>query len=156
MPLSPSQFNGLVKIYQDNIDSMIDNLGKSVVLHFKDQVSNITKEDNDFVRDQDSRRPIYKNPSTNPTITTTEKEILALIEYQPKNFETFGLKIEQDQTIIQLKTYLSYSNDLQKCEYITPSPEISPLIYGNYKLLRGIIPTGIKTPRYCISFWTSI
>lgn len=159
MPLDPTSFARVVKIYQENIDSLIDNMGKEVSLHFYPNITDVTTEFHDAIRGVGSRKPIYKATEANPApqITEITRIIKALTEADPQNFDSFGdIHVQNANMIIQLKTYLSDVPDLIRCEYIVPNLDAEGIVNMRFKLVRTPVPKGLQINRYAISYWANI
>lgn len=150
MPLSEANFAGLVTIYQQEIDSLINVMGKEVVLHFAERIENVNDEFDDPVRTESTRMPSYKGTTENPapTVTHTTRSIKALVRVSPSDYETFGIKVKQPQEIMRLKTFLTDVPDLKRCSYVVYD--------GKYRMLREPTPVGLKEDRYAISFWERV
>lgn len=154
MPIDPESFNEIVQIYQTEIDSLIDNMGKYVTLYFASTVENVRPKFHDSVRGRDIRQPSYKAGPTEPAPTTTEhtRTLKALIRIDPLDYETFN-NIDQPKSIVRLKTFLSDVPDLQRCDYIVINVPERNIIEAKYRMLREPIPTGLKHNRYAVTFW---
>ncbi len=158
MPIDSSNFSKIVKIYQENIDSLIENMGKEVVLYFEPKITNVNDQFYDPVRGGDEKRPSYKGNSSkvSPTILQATKIIKALTKLNPSDYETFGLVIKNPQGIVRLKTYISDVPDLKRCKYIIPNIDVKDIIGARYQLLRDPVPQGLQQDRYAISFWERV
>ncbi len=151
MPLDPTQFAEVITIYASEIDSLIENLGKTVTLYFPNTVvSNDSPQDDPI--SGGIRRPDYK--TTNPqVITPNTLQLKALIKYNPTDFQHFGIKIDKPVGLLRLKTYLTDVPNLVKAEYVVPNDASRGIIDTKYKLIREPIPQGLGRDRYAISFW---
>jgi hypothetical protein len=158
MPLDPNSFSDLVKVYQTEIDSLIENLGKNITLYFKPTVTNVQDEFDDPLRENELRKPSYKGTPEVPAPDETQntKIIKALIKYDPKDFEHFGLRVDHPSAVIRLKSFLTDVPDLLRCQYIKPNVNSQDIIFGNYKIIRAPIPVGLQKDRYSISYWERI
>lgn len=157
MPLSASDFNDLQQIYQEENDSLIDNLGKPILLIFKQTVdSDIDNSDDidDNVRGESFRKPSYK--ANVPVVTETTREIKGLIVFDPSDFKRMGNRIDIPDNILRIKTYITEIQYLTSCDYLIPNYNVSGHIYSKYKLFREPFPIGLKNDRYCISYWERI
>lgn len=156
MPIDADSFNEIVKIYQTEIDSLIENMGKEVTLHFKDTVANVNNEFYDPIHGRDIKMPAYKGTGANPEPTITEhtKTIKALIRIDPSDFRLFaGMSVQEPNALIRLKTYLTDIPDLKRCEFIVPFVPDIGIIDTKYHLLREPIPAGLKENRYALTYW---
>jgi len=154
MPLDPTVFQDLVDIYQGEIDSLIDNMGKPVVLYFKSTVTNVSQSVDDYVLEDEIRKPSFKLPSVDQPIETENTvTITALIKHNPADFQRYGLQIDDPQGIVRLKTYLTDVPNILKCEYAIVNADSRAIVENRYRLIRQPIPVGLKEDRYAISFW---
>lgn len=159
MPLDPTTFNSLVQIYQRELDSLIENLGKDIEILYSPTTTLPNEIFNDLVRDESIKFPSFKASSlaNQPTEVENTEIIRALIKHTPKEYtQNAYTKINQPDGILRLKTYLIHLPKLQKAEYIIPHIESLPILYSRYRKLGEPIPVGLKYDRYCISFWERI
>jgi hypothetical protein len=145
----------LVRIYQENIDALLESMGKPVILYFEETITNIKPEFNDSVRDEDLRKPSYKTdiPNSTPSVVQNTKTIKALIQYNPRDFESFGIQVNQPDSVIRLKTFLTDVPDLKRCDHIVPNADSVNIVEAKYRLLREAIPRGLQEDRYAITYW---
>lgn len=157
MPIDPDSFNEIVQIYQTEIDSLIDNMGKYVTLYFASTVQNVNPQFHDPVRGRDVRKPAFKSAPGEPAPTVTEhtKTIKALIRIDPLDYRTWA-KIDEAQSIVRLKTFLTDVPDLQRCDHIIVNVPERNIIEAKYRLMREPIPTGLKHNRYAVTFWERV
>jgi hypothetical protein len=152
----------LVELYNNGINNMLDpSLGvpKQVRLHFFDTVSNVNDAFSDPIRgDGLVRLPDHKATTSSeiPTVVENTRIIYALIRVNPSDFETYGTVVQDPQSVIRLKTFATNIADLTRCEHIE-YPVVdgdSGILAHKYRLVRGIIPIGLRDDKYCVSFWT--
>lgn len=155
MALSSADFNDLVQIYQEENDSLIDNLGKNILLVFRQTVeTDVVDGIDDNVRGENFRKPSYK---TNvPAVTETTREIKGLLVFDPKDFRRLDNRINIPDNILRIKTYITEIPYLTTCDYLVPNYNVSGYTYSKYKLFREPFPIGLKNDRYCISYWERI
>lgn len=154
MPLTSSDLDFIVSTYKAENDALITHLGKKVVLFFKQPYdSTINIDVDDPVRGENLRKPIYKDNI--PNLVETTREIKALIQLNPSEFINDGVLNEQN-TVIRLKTFISEAKYLTLCDYIIPNYDIINDIYAKYRIIRAPIPIGLKDDQYCISYWNKI
>lgn len=146
----------LVPIYADAIDDIINQMGKSCELHFKDTVTGVNSTFVDKVRSADTRMPDYKEQSTPPTVSENTEIITALVKYNPSDYRNFGLRIDKPEGIVRLKTFLTDVPSILRCEFMIPNVNSKGFVNTKYQLLREPIPIGLKIDRYAISFWARI
>lgn len=156
MPIDPVSFNNLVSIYAENIDSLIDNMGKDIEIFYPSTVVVNNESFNDEVRDQSIKFPSFKGSTA--TTTTEHTEIIrALIKHTPKEYvRNAYTKIDQPDGILRIKTYLTHLSKLQRAEYIIPHIESLAMLNSKYRKVGEPIPIGLKYDRYCISYWERI
>jgi len=155
MPLDASDFADITQIYQEENDSIIDNLGKNIRLFFKDLPTETIADDfYDPVRGQALGKPSYKDSAPEPSYTTVE--IKAVLQYNPKDYRHFGDRINFGDNVLRIKAYITDLSNLAKADFIVPNYDVINFVYSKYKLLREPIPMGLKEDRYCISYWEKI
>jgi hypothetical protein len=153
MPLDSAAFSEIVTIYQEEIASLINNLGKPVILYYESTITNVSESMDDKLR-RELKKPTYKD-AVQPTISETTETITALLKFDPKDFEDFGSKVNNPQGILRLKTFLYDVPKLIRCKYIVPA-QSRGVIDAKYKLLREPIPVGLRDDKFAVSFWERI
>lgn len=154
MPISSSDLDSIVAIYKAENDALITNLGRKVVLFFKQPYDGaIVDGVDDQVRGENLRKPIYKNDI--PNLVETTREIKALIQFDPKEFINDGV-LNEPNSILRLKTFISELKYLTLCDYLIPNYDIINDIYSKYRIIRTPIPIGLRDDQYCISYWNKI
>jgi hypothetical protein len=158
MPIDDASMSDIVAIFQTEIDGLLHSLGKPITMYFHQQVTNVNNEFYDPVRGRETKEPSYKasNSSSAPVVTETTKTINALIRNNPTDYQRFGLKINENNGIVRLKTYLSDVPDLKRCDYIVINTKELDIAEAKYRLAREPIPTGLQQNRYAISYWERI
>lgn len=151
----PLDLSHLVPEYEKGIDSIIEAMGKDCRLIFDAKIVNPTESSIDPLRDG-SRRPLYQNDAPIPIEEPETKIIRALITHGPSDYRSFGLKVEEPQDVIKIKTYITYLPDLKRCRYLIPDINVEAYTGAKYRLIREPIPRGLKNNRYCISWWTRV
>lgn len=155
MSLTSNDYTRLTKIYREENSSMIENLGKNVVLVFIETVTTEVAEDiDDNVRGESFRKPVFKD--NYPTVTETTRSIKALVQYNPADFKRYDNRINMANNILRMKTYISELPYLKKCDYIIPDYDVKNDIFTKFKLVREPIPIGLKEDTYCISYWERV
>ena len=151
--MSVLDLTGVVPIYQNAIDSIIDQMGKNVTLYFKPTVTGSTASNTDGIRGE-SKLPSFKQGT--PTVTQNTMVVKCLIKYNPKDFNSFGVNANIPNGLMRLKTFLSYLPDLRRCEFVVPNSDVEDMIKTKYKLAREPIPIGLQEDRYCVTFWERV
>lgn len=130
MGIDAASFSRLVKVYQDGIDSLISNLGKPMLLLFKQTTTGTVNESfHDQARNDDNLKPSYKQTSVSPApiVTYNGKIIQSLVKWNIKNYETYGIRIDDEtKSIIRLKSYLTDVADLERCDFVIPNVSVNP------------------------------
>lgn len=154
----PLDLTNIVKIYQNNIDDLINQLGKIVVICFEDTVSSVTDTFYDPVRGDELKQPGSKEMdiSQNPSITTNSKTIKALHKYSPKEWNQVAPHINEPSSILRLKTFLDDVPSLLRCKYIIPNSQSQNILYTKFRLIKEPIPVGLQQDRYAVSYWERI
>lgn len=151
--------SSLVPIYQENIDALINQLGKPVTLYFEKAITNVTDDFRDPVRDDSIRLPDFKATTENPkpTVSVKTRTIKALVQIAPREFYTGGIsRAQQPGSIIRIKTFLTDVPDLKRCDYIVPMSDDTAFYDGRYRMIREPIPIGLQVNRYAVSFWEKL
>lgn len=148
-------FSKHVQKYKAHIDNVINTLGKNVQLIFESQVSSVGPTFNDPVRNRSTRKPSFKTTNSNPapSVTTSTLTIKGLVQWNPKDFENFGIKIEQGSNIIRVKTFLRHTPDLMRCKYLIPNLDTESIHQAKFRLFRSPIPRGLGNDEYSITYW---
>ncbi len=154
----PLDLTNIIPIYQSNIDAILNQLGKNVVIYFEQLTTDVPSEFYDVVRDGETKKPDFKEstPSNKPTIVQTRRTIKALLKYNPRDFTDYSLNLRANNTVIRLKTFLTDVPDLLRCKFIMPSSDSSGVIEGKYRLIKAPVPVGLQIDRYAISYWEHI
>lgn len=145
----------VVPIYQENIDALIDQMGKTVTLYMKQTTTGVADSNYDPVRNA-VKLPAFKTGATGPTLTDNTTSFKALIKWDPKEFKNFSINVNKPQSTLRLKTYITNAHHLARCEYLIPDVSTSTYILGKFKLAGPIAPIGLQENRYCVSFWEQI
>lgn len=148
----------LINTYQQGINYLIDNYGRTVKLFFKPTVSGVNSGFNDFVRNQHTFKPDFKTSSSEsaPSVTNNTDTITALVEWAPKDYQRFETEVQKPGAVIRLKTYLTDVPKLKRCEVIIPDDSVHNITEMKFKLLREPVPFGLGISRYAISFWQEV
>lgn len=156
----------LIEIYQGRIDSLINQLGKNVLLEFDPIRQPCTNCEFDVIRNRSNG--IYKVGGPIPftrgskcpyckglgflEIATT-KCIKCLIKWSPKELRNYDISVSRYTNIVRLKTFLTDADDLVRAKTAIIDYDISSMFVQRVRMLRGPIPVGLREDRYCITFW---
>lgn len=141
----------LITTYQLYLDELINTLGKNILLYYPPTITVNDESFADTVREGQLRKPDYKSEDA-PTKVENTEIIKALIEYQPKNFISFGTT-KDSANVLMLKCFLTDAPKLLRAEYIVPSYDSKDILYTKYRLIREPIPRGLQIDRYCVTYW---
>lgn len=157
MPLTPGEFADVVEVYEQEIDGLIESMGKDCLLVFKESV---------VPPDDPSVDPIYGNskfddykfspPIDNLVRTENTKIIKALITHNPSDFVSFVGKVYEPSDLLRLKTYARYVPDLRRCDYIIPDINVKDAFGHKYRLIRDLIPRGMVNNRYTLGYFARV
>lgn len=145
----------LIPAYADGMDALIQVYGRSITLHFKPTIINITSDLSDPVRLDSERKPSYKTPNP-PIVVPSTRNLSVLIKHGPKDYQNFGIRVDNPKNLIRIKSFLVDSADLQRCEYITIDNDSNGVLNGKYKALRLPTPFGLGVSRYALSYWDRV
>ena len=156
----------LITVYQNNIDALINQLGKNVYLEFDPILSPCPNCTFDTIRKRSTgiyipggprpftrgrRCPYCKGKGLLETVVN--KCIKCLIKWNPEDAKNFGISISQKKGVVRLKTFLTEADDLIRARLIIVNRDIVSQMKFKVKLIQGPIPVGLREDRYCISFW---
>jgi hypothetical protein len=156
----------LIKIYQDRIDSLINQLGKNVYLIFDPIIEPCTNCEFDVISNRSTG--IYKIGG--PILFSRgqkcpyckgkgllEREnakcIKCLLKWNPKEAFNYGISVQKNDGIVRLKTFLTDAPYLIKAKYAIVNHDIENIFRLRVGLIGGPIPVGLREDRYSISFW---
>ncbi len=145
-------FDNLKTIYQSNIDSVIDGLGKSIELHFEETVTNISDDSIDQVH-SGHKLPSFKNDGS--TTSENTEVIRGLLMWNPAEAEDFGINISDDRPVIRFKTYLTEGPKLIRAAFMI-AIESDQITGRKFQLQRGPLPRGMGNERYCVTYWKAV
>ncbi len=159
----------LVKIYQDRIDALINQLGKSVLLEFDaakqpcpncifDPIRNrstgiyISGGPRPFRRGRQC--PWCKGRGFEETVST--KCIEALLKWNPKDSSKYGISLSNHKSVVRIKTFITEADDLIRAKTAVADYQEIDTTVARVRLIKNPIPVGLQESRYCISFWELI
>jgi len=161
--------NEVVNIYQTRIDALINQLGKSVLLEFDPVRQPCSNCIFDPIRNRSTG--IYKTGGPRPFTrsrqcpwckgkgfeeTQATRCIEALIKWNPRDSEKYGISLENYKSVVRIKTFSTEADDIVRARTaIVDYQEIGTTI-ARVRLIRNPIPVGLRQSRYCISFWELI
>jgi len=159
----------LITIYQSYIDSLINQLGKHVLLEFDSVLTPCPNCEFDLINQRSrgiyiSGGPIsFSRGSQCPYCkgnglleTKSEKCIIALTKWSPKEINDFNISVNNDKAIVRLKAFLSESDNLIRAKTAIIEYDQRSLVVMRARMIRGIVPIGLRDDRYCTSYWELI
>jgi len=166
-PTLPIQIsNDLIEIYQSRIDSLINQLGKNVLLEFNPIIQPCTNCEFDIISGKS--KGIYKSGGPIPFTKGQKcpyckgigfleqpvyKCIKCLIQWNPKDAENYGISIDDPASIVRLKGFLTDGDDMVRARAAITNYDIQDVIKLKVKLIKGPIIVGLRQSRYIITFW---
>lgn len=166
-PLASIQISDeLIGVYQENIDALINQLGKNVYLEFDPAKTICPNCEYDPINKRS--RNIYKTGGPQPfssgrrcpyckgvgfTSQPVVECIKSLIKWNPRDAKKYGIAVREGTSIVRLKTYLTHAPSMIRANAALVNVEISDELSLRVKLIRKPIPVGLREDRYCVSFW---
>lgn len=156
----------LIDIYQSRIDALINQLGKHVWLDFDPIKSYCRNCLFDVMRNRS--KGIYRSGGPIPFSdgrrcpwchgygfeeTSVNECIMALLKWNPREADDYGISMSDYQGVVRIKTYLTHVPSLIKAKTAIVNYDISNMLKLRVKKIKGPIPVGLREDRYCISFW---
>lgn len=167
--------SGLIQLYNDGIDSIIDFAGVDVVIVYPPKMSECPNCIFNTVTGRSSGK--YKTggpyPFTDNDICPycedagvkfeeQSQTVKMLVYWEPKDFirDQQGLRtILIDQTIqipdniIQTKCHMQHLPKVEKCNEIRVHSKVTPYKTWTYTRLKESIPHGFKNDNYILTYW---
>ena len=158
----------LIGVYQSSIDSLINQIGKNIILEFDPILTPCPNCLYDTARKRSTG--VYKTSGPRPfgrgrkcpyckgkglLETAVTKCIKALIQWDnnEEEEEDFDIAVSQKNGSLMLKTFLTDVDDIARAKTAIVNGDILDRIKLRVKRIRGPYPIGLKEDRYCISFW---
>lgn len=149
----------VIPIYQSRITELIEQLGKPVMLYFDTMLTEGTSTKfTDKAREGSLRKPVWKELTTDtaPTIVPSTREIVALLKYNPRDFEIKSVSVDTAEGTVRLKTFLRDVPDLLRADYIIPSSNDTNVVYQKYRMIKDPTPVGLQENFFAVSYWELI
>lgn len=159
----------LIDIYQSRIDALINQLGKHVLLEFTPIMTSCINCYYDSVRKRSNG--VYKSGGPRPFSRgrkcpyckgrgfleeAVDECIHALLKWNPKEAEDYGIAVSKHQGVVRIKTYLYHMSSLMRAKTAIVNYAIRDIMTMKVQKIKGPIPVGLREDRYCISFWELI
>ncbi len=125
---------------------------------FDETRSDTTNDFSDMLRDESALKPDYKATSADIAPITTQNTtiIKALHKWNAKDYENFGIRVQEPNGVLRLKTMLTDAPALMRCRYIIPNYDSSMVIQNKFILLRQPYQIGLQVDRYCVTYWRQV
>ncbi|KKL76318.1 hypothetical protein LCGC14_2046120, partial [marine sediment metagenome] len=159
----------IIALYQSNIDALINQLGKNTVLNLPSERALCPNCEQEI---QGKRSVgVYKIGGPRPFArgrkcpycygegfleTPVQKCIKCLVKWNPRDYENYGISVQDNDAIVRLKTYLTHMGDLLRAETAIIEHDQIGVTQLRVRRIREAIPIGLREDRYCISFWELI
>jgi len=166
-PTLPIQIgDDLIEIYQSRIDSLINQLGKNVLLEFNPITQPCTNCEFDVISGKS--KGIYKVGGPIPFPRGQKcpyckgigfleepvyKCIKCLIQWNPKDAKTYGISVSDPLSIVRFKGFLTDGDDMARAKSAIANYDIDDLMKFRVKLIKEPIIVGLRESRYIIAFW---
>jgi len=161
--------SSIIDIYQNRVDSLLNQVGKNVLLQFDPNISSCPNCVFDSIRGRSSGK--YKAGGPSPFIygrkcpyckghgvlkEEVELCIKCLISWNPSEILKFGISVQKDSEIVKLKTLVDNAADIKRAKIAIIDRQIIDIVKYQARLIKGPYPLGLRKDRYCISFWRTI
>jgi len=169
-PLAAIQIGAdLITIYQERIDSLINQLGKNVLFIFDPIIEPCTNCVFDIGENRSTG--IYKIGGPIPFTRgqkcpyckgqgflerAVEKCVKCLIKWNPKEFKNYGISVQKNHAVVRLKGFLTDAPHMVKAKTAIVDHDIERAFKLIVRLIQGPIPVGLREDRYCVSYWELI
>lgn len=153
----------LIDVYQGGIDSLINQLGKTVQLIYPPKISECTNCSYDRIGRKTAN--VYRSGGPAPFVgicpmchgtgkleTFPTENITCLIEWNPKDYKKYDIDIRQPNSVCKVKTYASHIPKILKAVEFIIDAERGNLASYRCKLLMEPVLTGLQQSRYCLCF----
>jgi len=156
----------LIDIYQSRINALINQLGKHVFLEFPPVQTPCPNCYYDSIRRRSNG--VYRSGGPRPFVRgrkcphckgvgllseSSNECIHALLKWNPKNSEDYGISMSKHNGIVRIKTYLDHMSSLMRAQTAIVNYDIKDILTFRVKRIKGPIPVGLREDKYCISFW---
>lgn len=158
--------DSLIRVYQNNIDALINQLGKDVHLVFDPTRTECPNCFYDPIRRRSTGRPKSGGPrpfrlgrpcpyckGRGFIEEPNEKCIKCLIKWNPKDLQDYDITLRDEVDVVRFKTYLTNYDDIVRADEALSNVAQSSQFRVRVKKIKGPVPVGLREDRYCISFW---
>lgn len=159
----------IIEIYQSRIDALINQLGKNIILEFNPIIVPCRNCIFDPIRKRSTGeykiggpRP-FQNGRQCPWCkgrgfeeTQETRCIQGLIKFNPKDIANYNISVNNNKSIIRVKTFLYHADDIKKTKTAIIDSDQQSIVIARSRLIKGPVPVGLRDDRYIISFWELI
>ncbi len=156
----------IIEIYQSRIDSVINQLGKDVLLKFDPIRSPCPNCVFDPIRKRSAG--IYITGGPRPfrrgrqcpwckghgfEETSVEKCIRCLVKWNPRDAKDYGISLRDHNSVVRFKAAFTEFDDMVRAKTAISNKAIQDQLKLRVRLIKSPIMVGLRETRYCISFW---
>lgn len=141
----------VIAAYVSGIDAIQDSFSKQVTLYFPPTQQNVNNDNRDAMRPGQSKLPDFKDDAI--VLVENTRVISARIQWNPKNLERYGLKVEDSRNTVRIIAYIDEAKYLKSCDFIVPNGDRSEFLSNKCHRLTDPIPLGLGEDRYCVCFF---
>jgi len=158
--------DSLIRVYQQNIDALINQLGKDVYLNFDPTKTECPNCIFDPIRERSSGRPKAGGPrpfrrgrqcpyckARGFIEEQNQKCIKCLIKWNPKDLQDYDISLRDEVDVVRFKTYLTNYDDIVRAKTALSNVAQSEQFRVKVRKIKGPTPVGLREDRYCVSFW---
>lgn len=161
--------NDLIQIYQSRIDALINQLGKNVLLEFDPIIESCPNCFQNIIEHRSngiykpggpiffSRGQVCNYCKGHGFLEkSVNKCIKCLIQWSPKDNESYKISVQNRGGIVKLKGFLSDGPYLIKAKTAIVNHDTSSIIKLRVKLIKGPVILGLREERYITTYWKLI
>ena len=154
-----------IQIFQDGIDALISQLGKSIKLVYLPTIIECPNCINDTIgnkpanrfrpgpmRFSDGKRCPYCR-GTQKTEQENSEIIQGLIQVKPRDYKRYGISVQDPGGLVSVKTFMSDVIKIERTTHAIIDIQKQSIIKIKCRKVGEPIPTGLRHSRYAVSFW---
>ncbi len=157
-----------IQIFQDGIDTLINQLGKSVRLIYPPTIIDCPNCVNDPIGNKPANRfrpgPMrfsdgIRCPYCRGTKKTEEENsevIQGLIQIKPRDYKRYGISVQDPGALVRVKTFITDVIKIERATHAIIDIQKQDIIKIKCRKIREPIPTGLRDSRYAITFWERV
>ncbi len=159
----------VIDIFEREVDALIRDLGKKIKLIYKPTIIDCPNCIFDLIGRKSANRFQSGGPQpfsdgarcpycrgTGKTEKENSEIILGLVDWKPRDYQDFGISIQNANAIVGIKTLATDAIKIQRATEAIVDYAISDIMKLRCKKLRDPMITGLKNSRYAVSFWIRI